>query len=97
MFAGDLNDQTMFKPLTVAEIAFAEGGPFYHVCTAPIEDDVLFRTRDDYVLINNIIAVAVFISGVRLLAFAIMDNHLHFILEGKKSDCVIFSKPSTGC
>ena len=90
MFAGDLNDQTMFKPLTVAEIAFAEGGPFYHVCTAPIEDDVLFRTRDDYVLINNIIAVAVFISGVRLLAFAIMDNHLHFILEGKKSDCVIF-------
>ena len=80
----------MFKPLSPAEIAFADSGPFYHVCTTPVEDDVLFRTCDDYVLINNIIAVAVFLSGVRLLAYAIMDNHLHFILEGKKSDCAVF-------
>ena len=80
----------MFKPLSPAEIAFAEAGPFYHVCTAPIKDDVLFRTCDDYCLINNIIAIAVFPSYVIILAYAIMDNHLHFILEGKKSDCAVF-------
>lgn len=89
-FAGDLNDQTMFKPLSLAEIEFSNGSPFYHVCTTPIEDDVLFRTREDYVLVNNIIAIALFLSGVRLLAYAIMDNHLHFILEARKSDCALF-------
>ena len=90
MFEADLNDETMFKPLSPAEIAFANAGPFYHVCTEPVEDDVLFRTTDDYKLINNIIAVASFRSCIDLLAYAIMDNHLHFILEGEKGDCTVF-------
>lgn len=80
----------MFKPLTPAEIEFSNSGPFYHLCTEPIEDDVLFRTRGDYVLINNIIAIAVFLADIRLLAYAIMENHLHFILEGRRSDCTVF-------
>lgn len=80
----------MFKPLTPAEIEFSNSGPFYHLCTEPIEDDVLFRTRGDYVLINNIIAIAVFLADIRLLAYAIMENHLHFILEGRKGDCAVF-------
>ena len=89
-FAGNLNNKTMYRPLSPAEMAFAHGGPFYHVCTSPIEDDVLFRTESDYTLVNNIIAIAMFLTGVRLLAYAIMDNHLHFILEGRKADCMVF-------
>lgn len=38
----------------------------------------------------NAMAVAVMISGCRLLAFAIMSNHFHFVIEGPIEVCVAF-------
>ena len=38
----------------------------------------------------NIIAIALFASGCKLLAFAIMSNHFHFVLEGSIDACVLF-------
>lgn len=72
------------------EQIFLEGGPFYHLYTRHIEDDLLFRTEDELNQALNIIAVAVFFAGCKVLAFAIMNNHLHFILEGPESQCRAF-------
>ena len=36
------------------------------------------------------IAISALRAGCKILAFAIMSNHLHFILEGSKADCMAF-------
>lgn len=72
------------------ERLFVEGGPFYHLHSKHIEEDLLFRTEDELDQALNIIAVAVFFADCKVLAFAIMNNHLHFILEGPEDVCRAF-------
>ena len=80
----------MIMAYSRCEQIFLEGGPFYHLYTRHIEDDLLFRTEEELNQALNIIAVAVFFAGCKVLAFAIMNNHLHFILEGPESQCRVF-------
>ena len=80
----------MIMAYSRCEQIFLEGGPFYHLYTRHIEDDLLFRTEEELNQALNIIAVAVFFAGCKVLAFAIMNNHLHFILEGPESQCRAF-------
>lgn len=72
------------------ERLFLEGGPFYHLHTKPLEITLLFRDEEELNLALNLIALAVYATGVRLLAFAIMNNHLHFVLEGTEERCLAF-------
>lgn len=80
----------MYMPFSDAEKRFNETGTFYHLSTEPIEDDVVFATEKDLAMVNNLIALAIGTSNCILLAMAIMSNHLHFILEGSKVDCLAF-------
>lgn len=61
----------------------ASGGPMYHVCTLPLESDVLFVTAQDYAAVLIFIAIAAWRSGVSVLAYAIMSNHIHVIIAGE--------------
>lgn len=72
------------------ERLFLDGGPFYHLHTKPLETDLLFRTPEEMNLALNMLALATCESTCSLLAFAIMNNHLHFVLEGKEEDCLKF-------
>jgi len=74
------------------EKRFVSGGPFYHVCTSPLEVDLYFRSKEEMDEALNMIAFAVFFSGCCLLAFAIMSNHFHFVLEGSQEKCEAFFK-----
>ncbi len=65
-----------------AERAFREGGPFYHLYTKALETEVFFETDEDRKIAVNYLAIAVSVSNCKLLAYAIMTNHFHFILEG---------------
>jgi hypothetical protein len=69
---------------------FRDGGPFYHVCTKGAETDIYFRNEEEMNLALNVIALAVFATGCRLLAFAVMSNHFHFVIEGPVESCVAF-------
>lgn len=69
---------------------FLNGGPFFHLHTKPLEMDILFRSQENLDRALFFIALAVYYSGCRLLAFAIMNNHLHFILEGPLYCCQEF-------
>ncbi len=64
---------------TTCERLFQDGGPFYHVCTKGAETDIYFRNEEDMNLALNVIAIAVFVTGCRLLAFAVMSSHFHFL------------------
>lgn len=72
------------------EWRFLEGGPFIHYYTLPIHDDLLFRNEEELDIAMNFIAVATLWTGVSLLAFAIMNNHLHFVLEASLERCHAF-------
>lgn len=78
--------------LSECERLFLNAGQFYHLCTSPLEVDIYFKTKEGMNEALNIVAFAVFFSGCRLLAFAIMSNHFHFVLEGSLEMCEAFFK-----
>lgn len=71
---------------------FSEGGLFFHLYTKPLEDALILKTKEELDLALNVLAMAIFDSSCVLLAFAIMNNHFHFILEGAREDCLLFYK-----
>ena len=79
-----------YDSFSSCERLFLEGGSFFHLCTKPIEIDILFRTPEELNEALNMVAMAVFAANCRLLAFAIMSNHLHFVIEGSRSTCEAF-------
>ena len=80
----------MFTSLSRAEALFRNSGPFFHLHTEPFENELLIRDASDYIVINNLLAVASTLIGCSILAFAIMSNHIHLILEGGLDDCMAF-------
>ncbi len=74
----------------ICEKNFVEGGPFVHLCTKPLENELLFRTEEELDTALNLLAVAAFETECKILAFALMSNHMHFILEGQRPVCEAF-------
>lgn len=54
---------------------------YYHVYTKGLEDRELFRDREDFMMGMTLVAVVVFKIDVRVLAFVLMSNHVHFVLK----------------
>lgn len=59
----------------------------WHFSTDGTTRDVLFRDRDDFVAAMNRICTVALKYGIVILAFCLMDNHLHFILYGSFDAC----------
>ena len=57
---------------------------YYHVYTKGLEDRLLYRDRDDFIAGMNMVAIVCFSVDVKLLAFVLMSNHLHFVVLGSK-------------
>ena len=51
-------------------------GSFYHVCTEGLEQVALLRDADDYRVAWNYLALAAWRTGVEVVAFVLMSNHL---------------------
>ena len=79
-----------FKAGMLKGLEVCSGGKFYHVFTKGLEDDVIFRNRDDYVVGMNYVPVALAISKVAMIAFVLMSNHFHFIIYGDYDGAVRF-------
>lgn len=60
---------------------------YYHAFTRGLERDLLFYGDADFLYGMNIIPRYLKLSGIRLLAFCLMDNHVHFVLEGCRAGC----------
>lgn len=72
------------------ERMFMDGGPFFHLYTKPLENNLILRTTEDMDMALNCIALSIFDTTCILLAFALMNNHFHFILEGAREKCLAF-------
>ena len=76
---------------TPQERLFLKAKPFAHYCSPPLQDALLYENEKELGVIMNFIAIALmFAPNCRLLAFAVMSNHLHFILEGEPEWCEVF-------
>lgn len=75
---------------TSAEQRFLQSGPFFHLCTKPLESDVLFESDEEKTVALNMIAISACQSDVKLMAFSIMSNHFHFILMGYRENVQLF-------
>ena len=72
------------------ERVFREGGPFFHLHTKPLETGVIFENDIDRAVALVYIAIAAKTVGVEILAYALMSNHFHFILQGSEDLCRAF-------
>ena len=57
---------------------------FYHVYTKGLEDRLIFRSVEDFIVGMNYVAVSHFKVKVKLLAFVLMSNHFHFVIMGSE-------------
>lgn len=84
------------KPLTERQIEwmqerlFQESGPFYHLCTEPLEDGLIFEDDEERKVAINLIATTAKEFHIDILAYALMSNHFHFIVQGELMDGLAF-------
>jgi hypothetical protein len=69
---------------------FAEAGPMYHLYTSALEDCIILQNGEDRDVALNLLALSIMREDCRLLAYALMSNHFHVILEGEQSACLAF-------
>lgn len=54
---------------------------FYLISTDHLCTQLWFRDDSDFKVAMNYISVVAFITGIHILAFALMSNHVHFVVE----------------
>lgn len=60
----------------------------YHFSSSHQETRRLFRTTKDFILGVNTLALLLPGSGVKIIAYCLMDNHIHILLSGRLADCL---------
>lgn len=63
---------------------------FYHICTQGLPRADIFYSEEDYIFGMNGIPLFAHIFDVRILAFCLMSNHVHFVVNGKENNCKAF-------
>ena len=92
-FGGDMSGRGIGPAISSgAERYSFEGGPsgFYHVCTDGASLEWLFRDDSDFIAGVNRAGICSVVSGVRLVTFVLMDNHVHFVVHGQMPSCKDF-------
>lgn len=60
---------------------------FYLITTAHLEDKLWFMEEEDFVVgMNHVALQAASQPEVRIMAFILMSNHVHFVLNGSKDE-----------
>lgn len=63
---------------------------FYHVCTDGSAIKWMFQDDKDFIAGVNRIAICHLIVGVSVMAYVLMDTHVHFVLYGTRLQCKEF-------
>ena len=60
------------------------------VSSEHLEDALWFRDEEDFVAGMNYVAVLSVVTGINILAFILMSNHVHFVLECSYEEAKLF-------
>ena len=63
---------------------------YYHVCTDGNAISWIFQDEEDFIAGVNRVGLCVLMSCVEVVAFILMDNHVHFVLYGNAVKCKDF-------
>ena len=67
----------------------------FHLYSEGTQTHNLFKKENDFVETMNIIAIASFVTGTKILAFCIMNNHFHFVVHCTEQERDEFKKQIT--
>lgn len=59
----------------------------WHICTDGMKNGLMFRDREDFIHGMNSVAICSHREKVAILAFCLMDNHVHFVVNGYEENC----------
>ena len=63
---------------------------YYLVTTDHLAEGLWFRDEKDFIAGMNFVAIQAYKSNVTVLAFILMSNHLHFVVQGRWADVKAF-------
>lgn len=63
---------------------------FFHVCTDGRNLSWMFQDDEDFVAGVNRIAICFLKTNAKVIAYVLMDNHVHFVLYGSMLQCKTF-------
>lgn len=73
------------------EIKFMNTGPWWHLYTPGRDTPIIFTDAEDFLFAMNLMARCAFeVKRVVVVAFELMDNHLHVVLMGSEDDVELF-------
>jgi hypothetical protein len=64
---------------------------YYHVCTDGKAIAWMFQDDEDFIAGVNRVGLCVLKACVKVVAFILMDNHVHFVLYGSAVQCKEFA------
>lgn len=62
----------------------------YHLSSSHLETQAIFRNENDFIFGINTLAILLVCFDVRLIAYCLMDNHLHLLVSGTLDQCLAF-------
>lgn len=82
-----------FEKEQICEANFRAGGPYWHLYTPGNVTTAFLLSEDDCAFAMNTVYFAhQLTAGIRILAFELMSNHLHMLIEGDaESVCRFFA------
>ena len=60
---------------------------YWHICTDGLSREIIFKSEADFIFGMNGVPVYSFHFDVRIMAFCLMSNHVHFITYGSGTGC----------
>jgi len=63
---------------------------YYFVTTDHLKDRLWFRDEEDFRIAMGYVAIVAFLTGINVLAFILMSNHVHFVLECDRERALLF-------
>ena len=63
---------------------------YFHVCTDGRMLPWMFQDEGDFIAGVNRIGLCYMRTGVKVIAYVLMDNHVHFVLRGTMPECKRF-------
>ncbi|MDD2293770.1 MAG: hypothetical protein PHD07_06145 [Bacteroidales bacterium] len=72
------------------EFIFAEGGPYWHLCTPGQLTEILFINDEDFKFGVTNTAICASQFNIRIFTDVIMNNHIHTIIEGEREECLLY-------
>jgi len=68
----------------------SDSAAYYHVCTDGNALAWMFKDTEDFIAGVNRIGICAFETCIQIIAFILMDNHVHFLLYGTLPKCKEF-------